>query len=622
MQHMVVDVFSNGGFGSVPPGIQQLMGVQPNTSRWQDWEIAVREAGQVLAQHCRSNRDASDMFCKPDGAFQLAGEHENAWAKCFNEHDYVRKSSERAGYQACLAASDPMVKVCAQERKEGTLAQPCPGVVVNYADIDSLRSYRDRWVTDPNRLPALATLVGGQAEHITLLEAVLAPTPPNSMAQRLTGSVRGRLENSLEGTTKGETGRAVLIPAGTEVVVDFSLSQEQGSKASSLLDMQTTAAHLSNGKNGQLYSQNIYKHLAGWPEAGTVLMPANTSLSFATRCGCVYPMSLAEFRKRVEANTGSPANVAKATELGGAILAGSRMQTVLLEPINVSGIEANKLFHAQLNVDMELPRGTRRDDAIKLARGTDVYLKVIDHNAGGALGHTANLTVEYVVFKGKKIYLRTPAWPHTFSAQILRFPNSRRGPPQAAADSVVWPSGDTKWFDISEQAEVSQDAGGEDTPPEQTPATQAGHDVAAPATGAYGNAAIHSGEPASPPQHNQPVIAVRDSDGRAIAGTYTGTYMCRQGTTGLQLEVDTSDGIAATAVFKAKIPNLPAYDLSGTYNSSTHELVLNPVKWEGPASRGYTMVGLQGSFDPMARTLKGRVMNGSCQTFQLVSVER
>jgi hypothetical protein len=133
------------------------------------------------------------------------------------------------------------------------------------------------------------------------------------------------------------------------------------------------------------------------------------------------------------------------------ILMGSRIQTVLMEPITVSGIQSGKRFHAQLNVDMDLPRGSNsRNDAMKLKRGTDVYLKVTDTNQAMFGGHMGQLAIDYVVVNGRRqVPLSTPAWPLQFAT---RDPNSRSRVPIV---DVVLPVGDTKWFDVAEQAEVS-----------------------------------------------------------------------------------------------------------------------------------------------------------------------
>jgi hypothetical protein len=142
------------------------------------------------------------------------------------------------------------------------------------------------------------------------------------------------------------------------------------------------------------------------------------------------------------------------------ILPGSRMQTVLMEPIDVAGIQSGKRFHAKLNVDMTLPYGSaRRNDAIVLKRGTDVYLKITDPR--GALyeykgGNGAGLVVDYVVLDGQQVKVKTAAWPLQFA---IPAPNARR---RAPTDDVVQPEGHTAWWDVIEQVEVS--TGGAKTP--------------------------------------------------------------------------------------------------------------------------------------------------------------
>jgi hypothetical protein len=130
------------------------------------------------------------------------------------------------------------------------------------------------------------------------------------------------------------------------------------------------------------------------------------------------------------------------------ILAGSRIQTVLLEPITVAAIQSGQRFHARLNTDMELPRGMNlRSDALQLKRGTDVYLKVVDPNPSAIGGHNARLEVDFVVFNGQQIPLKVAAGPLDFAtyrpgARVRPLPDLR-------------PLGSTTWWDVTEQAEVS-----------------------------------------------------------------------------------------------------------------------------------------------------------------------
>jgi hypothetical protein len=128
------------------------------------------------------------------------------------------------------------------------------------------------------------------------------------------------------------------------------------------------------------------------------------------------------------------------------------MLTVLLEPVTVSGILAGKLFHAQLKEDMTLPAGmNRRDDAIELKRGTDVYLKVKDTNQQIFGGHMGEMAVDHVVFNGQQVALNTPAWPVQFAVPP---PHPRRN--AVPTVDVIMPAGyTTGWWDIAQEVEVS-----------------------------------------------------------------------------------------------------------------------------------------------------------------------
>src|SRR5262249_5912240 len=144
-----------------------------------------------------------------------------------------------------------------------------------------------------------------------------------------------------------------------------------------------------------------------WPEAGTVLMPANSGITLATQCGCIYQMSLAEFRKGLAEYSANKA--AAPVSRSRTILTGTRLETVLLDAIAATDIQGDKRFHAQLSADSTLP--SKRDDALTLPKGTDVYLKITDQNGKPYLGQTATqsawLRVDYVVVNGQKVVLNT-----------------------------------------------------------------------------------------------------------------------------------------------------------------------------------------------------------------------
>jgi len=444
------------------PFLMNLAGITPSESRWTNIRLALGEASNAVRAHCARFNGPQEQYCRNNGGMRIAGEHENAWATCFQKNNWVEDSSKRRAYEACMSATDPFTKMCEHDRKAG---MSCPYFTVLSSDVHELHYYHDRWNTDPNRLPATAVIISNQPAHVTLLEPVIA-TMPSGPNTGFTLTVRGRLDNALDGeysgglnpttgtisviapeVTEGLKGSVELLPAGIEVPITVTLGPLGGSPANGgQLSLQVIGQKVGPSKDGQLITQNISREIR-WPAPGTVLMAANSPLSFATQCGCPYSMTIAEFRKRAAARAAAPPAATLASRV---ILMGSRIQTVLMEPITVSGIQSGKRFHAQLNVDMDLPRGSNsRNDAMELKRGTDVYLKVNDTNQVMFGGHMGQLAIDYVVVSGRQVPLSTPAWPLQFAT---RDPNSRSRVPIV---DVVLPVGDTKWFDVAEQAEVS-----------------------------------------------------------------------------------------------------------------------------------------------------------------------
>jgi hypothetical protein len=259
---------------------------------------------------------------------------------------------------------------------------------------------------------------------------------------------------------KGLTGRVEVLPAGTEVVVTAALGPAAGSTdRGGVLSLQIFDDHVGPEKRNLLVTQDITRTIP-WPSAGTVLLAANTPLSFATQCGCPYMMSISEFRKRAAARAAAPAGPA----LARVIPMNSRLAIVLLEPVTVSGIQAGQRFHAQLSADMELPYGLAdRGDALQLRRGTDVYLKVLDTNYVLFGQRQAKLSVDYALLNGVHIALKTDEWTLPYSLPTA----NRTGRVQPT--EPVWPTGHAVGLSVLEQTDVPAAAlGSEGTPAYQT----------------------------------------------------------------------------------------------------------------------------------------------------------
>jgi CARDB len=108
---------------------------------------------------------------------------------------------------------------------------------------------------------------------------------------------------------------------------------------------------------------------------------------------------------------------------------------------------------------------------------------------------------------------------------------------------------------------------------------------------------------------------------RSPAGTWVGTYTCRQGLTGLRLDIAVGEGnsLDATFAFYAidSNPDVPSgkFTMRGTYSDAGIELIQDT--WvRHPA--GYEMVDLRsGPFADGDTSLAGKVITDGCTTFSL-----
>ncbi len=114
-----------------------------------------------------------------------------------------------------------------------------------------------------------------------------------------------------------------------------------------------------------------------------------------------------------------------------------------------------------------------------------------------------------------------------------------------------------------------------------------------------------------------------DSPSRAIAGQWTGRYICAQGVTALRLDIARGAGEAITATFNfgplPENPEVPvgAYQMRGTYDADLRHVRLEGVKWlEAPF--GYAMVGLDGSMSASGERIAGHIPDlVSCTDFEV-----
>jgi hypothetical protein len=108
------------------------------------------------------------------------------------------------------------------------------------------------------------------------------------------------------------------------------------------------------------------------------------------------------------------------------------------------------------------------------------------------------------------------------------------------------------------------------------------------------------------------------------ARTYSGRYLCSQGTTGMHLQILGKDDNETVAILHfyplASNQNVPSgsFAVRGAYDPIRGSINFRPVSWiTRPA--GFTMVGLLGTSTDQGHSFDGSVMGSLfCSTFSVV----
>jgi hypothetical protein len=105
-----------------------------------------------------------------------------------------------------------------------------------------------------------------------------------------------------------------------------------------------------------------------------------------------------------------------------------------------------------------------------------------------------------------------------------------------------------------------------------------------------------------------------------LTGTWTGSYVCPQGSTGLRLALKATAGGGLTATFSfyptgsnVSVPS-GSFALTGSYTAK--EFQLTPDRWISKP-QNYSMVGLTGAASESDTTLSGSVVSPGCTTFSV-----
>lgn len=103
---------------------------------------------------------------------------------------------------------------------------------------------------------------------------------------------------------------------------------------------------------------------------------------------------------------------------------------------------------------------------------------------------------------------------------------------------------------------------------------------------------------------------------------WAGTYMCNGKDSAIRLNIQSQgDGVvqAIAYVYPTYAPNnaTGSYELQGTYDQTSRELDLAPVKWIHPLPRGYVMVGFKGQLSTGGNTIEGKISYSTCGAIRL-----
>ena len=288
-----------------------------------------------------------------------------------------------------------------------------------------------------------------QIMHLRFTKAVTAPTTIGE-----TQDVRAHLESPVLGTVGGSQ-KVVILPSDIDVNLDVTIGPADPQRKNARLQMRVMSANVDPAEGRRrFHSAEVFHDLVGWPKPGDELIPAGTTLSIP-HFGLSGPRSVVQVTAATDPNMDRDQDSYPSRP----ILASVRLPVALADqPIDVANAGSNKLFRAQLTADMEYTSGVNLlpVGVIKLTKGTEVYVRSYEQDPSAPLGHIASWSVDFVVVNGKRIpvkglEMRTPFTP----GSVAIAPDGRGRIPV-----VLWPMGQTRYFFIQEQQEVSTNGTG------------------------------------------------------------------------------------------------------------------------------------------------------------------
>ena len=306
--------------------------------------------------------------------------------------------------------------------------------IVAFAIVAALQAQDRRTAVTPVAGGTGTAQMYSQLMHVRFTSPVVAPAgPPGGESE-----VRARLLNPVLG--RGATQQTVLIPADVDVNIQVRLGAGNAARTNATLYLRIVSANVDPAEGRRRFASGEVRHeYVGWPKADEVLIPQNATLSFP-----LYGIAPDSSTAAGDANYPSHP-----------ILQQSALRAALIDqPIDVTNAGSNKLFRAQLTEDMEYtggPSAPMPAGAIKLPKGTEVWVRSYEPDPEAQLGHGANMSIDFVVINGKRINIRTVPERRPFTPGAMAFsPDGKGRVPEA-----LWPTNQPRRFVLSEQQEVS-----------------------------------------------------------------------------------------------------------------------------------------------------------------------
>jgi serine/threonine protein kinase len=128
--------------------------------------------------------------------------------------------------------------------------------------------------------------------------------------------------------------------------------------------------------------------------------------------------------------------------------------------------------------------------------------------------------------------------------------------------------------------------------------------------------------PRNPPNSTVPQPPQKNEDEatrlQKLSGTWSGTYTCQQGLTGVTLQIVASSSQNVGALLQFSVPNSPsgAYFMRGVFNPANNAISMSFTKWKYQPA-GYAAANITGTVNFASNELRGTVLLPGCAALSM-----